>query len=493
MKKFFWGAVCLVLFASCSGKGEPGAEQDTGGIKLDVAGFFDVDGIFANDSKSTLSINGGFCFEWENNDEIGIFPDPNTAGSAQQMMMIVDKSDNGSSDAEYHGSTVGWSLSPELNYASYFPMDEDYNLSPDSIELDYSGQKQTGNDKKGENMGHLGKYDYLYSDYVKPTGINNVTFKFKHAGAIVRFRVPTEVSGTFTSLTVTASSGNEVFPVKMKLDLFNPDEEKRLTAMGKSDTFAVSLENFEKTDDGYLNVWCMMPPVDLRGKTLTVTFNKGTASRNINYEIAGRELEPGKAYSFNGTDASLPDFIDLGLPSGTLWASWNVGATSETEVGNYYAWGETEPKNAYSKENYKFYRGPNTQDYTKYNNNEDKELVLRDGDDVATTIYGAGYRMPTDAEWTELKTYCSVTYSKGNGYTFTSNNGESIFFPESGYKNSDSVTSGAQIYCWAKNRDTIVNLTQAYRINVNTAPTVTVSKSTRYWGMPVRAVKPKSK
>ena len=51
------------------------------------------------------------------------------------------------------------------------------------------------------------------------------------------------------------------------------------------------------------------------------------------------------------------EYVDMGLPSGTLWATCNIGAESSTDFGDYFAWGETEPKEEYTNENYKFFEG----------------------------------------------------------------------------------------------------------------------------------------
>ena len=102
--------------------------------------------------------------------------------------------------------------------------------------------------------------------------------------------------------------------------------------------------------------------------------------------------------------------VDLGLPSGNLWATCNVGAINPWNYGNYYAWGETQTKDNYSWENYKYCNG----DYdklTKYNfsaeyGTVDNKTTLESSDDVATTVYGAAYSMPTLADWEELAEEC---------------------------------------------------------------------------------------
>lgn len=89
-----------------------------------------------------------------------------------------------------------------------------------------------------------------------------------------------------------------------------------------------------------------------------------------------------------------PDMVDLGLPSGTLWADRNLDAlcadTAESWYGNYYSWGETEIKSNYAIETYKFGQDP----YSKYGN--DGKTVLEPIDDAVTVRYNNPYKMPTE-------------------------------------------------------------------------------------------------
>ena len=148
--------------------------------------------------------------------------------------------------------------------------------------------------------------------------------------------------------------------------------------------------------------------------------------------------------------------VDLGLPSGLKWAACNVGATSPEEYGNYYAWGETEPKTTYNWSTYKWCNGSyNTQN--KYCTSStygtvDNKTVLELADDAARANWDGQWRMPTDAEWTELRENCELTWTDDyngtgvNGRIVTSNiNGNFIFLPAAGYR-YDGVLSGAGIY-----------------------------------------------
>ena len=130
------------------------------------------------------------------------------------------------------------------------------------------------------------------------------------------------------------------------------------------------------------------------------------------------------------------EYVDLGLS--VKWATCNVGASQPEEYGDYFAWGEVEPKDYYDWSTYKWCNGTeNTQtkyctnsDYG-YNGFTDYKTTLELSDDAANYNWGGSWRMPTDAELTELREQCTWTWTTQNGvygYKVTSkNNGNSIF------------------------------------------------------------------
>ena len=141
------------------------------------------------------------------------------------------------------------------------------------------------------------------------------------------------------------------------------------------------------------------------------------------------------------------EWVDLGLPSGTKWATCNVGATKPEEYGNYYAWGETTTKSSYSYDNYKW-SNDGCDTFTKYNTSSsygtvDNKTVLELADDAARANWGGAWRMPTDAEWTELRENCTWTWTTKNGvngYEVKSNiNGNSTFLPAAGGRDDDDL------------------------------------------------------
>ena len=153
----------------------------------------------------------------------------------------------------------------------------------------------------------------------------------------------------------------------------------------------------------------------------------------------------------------VPEAIDLGLPSGIKWASFNLGASKPEEYGDYYAWGETEPyysnldpltwkegkDEGYWWPSYRWCMGSDNT-MTKYCSNSsygyngfvDGKTVLDPEDDASHIYLGDDWRMPTDAEWTELRENCTWTWAIRNGINgmlVSATNGNSIFLPSAGY------------------------------------------------------------
>lgn len=121
------------------------------------------------------------------------------------------------------------------------------------------------------------------------------------------------------------------------------------------------------------------------------------------------------------------EYVDLGLPSGILWATMNVGASSPTEVGDKFAWGETEPKTEFTIDNYSRVLYQKYEPYSDPSYDNPTHLEIRD--DAANAKWGGQWRMPTRNEVEELTANCTITKGEA-GLTLTSDiNGKSIFFP----------------------------------------------------------------
>ncbi|EHG23599.1 hypothetical protein HMPREF9332_00615 [Alloprevotella rava F0323] len=161
-----------------------------------------------------------------------------------------------------------------------------------------------------------------------------------------------------------------------------------------------------------------------------------------------QKLEELKNKIGGGGSTPAAEYVDLGLPSGLKWAKCNLGATKPEEFGNYYAWGETEPKTEYTWDNYKWGTKDNQ---TKYNATDGK-TVLDPEDDAATVKLGSPWRMPTIDEIQELINNCTWTWTTKdgiNGYEVKGKNGNAIFLPGAGGKGPDISTTSKWGRYWS--------------------------------------------
>lgn len=171
-------------------------------------------------------------------------------------------------------------------------------------------------------------------------------------------------------------------------------------------------------------------------------------------------------------------YVDLGLPSGTLWATMNVGANNETDYGLYFAWGETqgytasqvgngEGQKTFSWSDYKFNPSGDGSTFTKYTASDGKK-VLELEDDAANVNWGGDWHMPTETQYNELlntkyttKEWITDYQGSGvNGYLFTSiSNGNTLFIPAAGRGgfNGTGTVSGVGDVCdvWSSTRASI--------------------------------------
>lgn len=173
-------------------------------------------------------------------------------------------------------------------------------------------------------------------------------------------------------------------------------------------------------------------------------------------------------------------WVDLGLPSGILWAKYNVGATSPEEYGGYYAWGETEEKKGYCSDNYLLA--------------DIKECICGTCYDVATVKWGDGARMPTFEDIEELFDYSTleiIKYNGKHGYNIKGPNGNSIFFPPAGYHGATGIGGENNIGCYWTGSYSIENCSP-YELYFNGNTAWTYANFQQYHGLPVRPVKDKT-
>lgn len=199
--------------------------------------------------------------------------------------------------------------------------------------------------------------------------------------------------------------------------------------------------------------------------------------------------------SENNTKTTVEDsheYVDLGLPSGLLWATCNVGATKPEETGDFFAWGETKTK--------KYYKIGNCdtlgkeRSFLESQNIVSSKGILSPKYDAATQNMGNNWRMPTKEDFEELLEYCvwiETTQNYENGYMITSKaNSRSIFLPMSGYMSQDSITHNhfsGFYWCSSIEESSACASHSLYIDNYN----MVVTGDSRSAGYQIRAVKSK--
>ena len=245
-----------------------------------------------------------------------------------------------------------------------------------------------------------------------------------------------------------------------------PDESKSLTAtVLPADAFTPDV-TWESSNE-------MVASVNSEG--LVTAFFPGTCT------ITCRATDDSGVYAecqVTVEEADSHEYVDLGLPSGTLWATCNVGANSPEEYGDYFAWGETMTKEGYSWESYKYCQGSNNT-LTKYcsqseygfNGFTDSLIELLPEDDAATANWGYKWQMPSLAQFEELinADNTTITWTTENnvyGRLVKSNrNDNSIFLPAAGYFRDGSIQGKNSSSCyWSHSLGTIWTA-QAFRLD----------------------------
>ena len=309
-----------------------------------------------------------------------------------------------------------------------------------------------------------------------------------NAGGIV-----TAIGNGTANITVTTKDQNKtatcVVTVAQLITGISFDKTSITLYVGEEGTVIPTINPSNAADKSlnWISSDTSVASVDSEGKVTAVS--KGTA-------VIKAEANDGSGVSASCTvvvkNPCPAGAVDLGLS--VYWATTNIGASTPEDYGDYYAWGETETKGDYSWSTYKFgtsSSGP----FSKYNTKEsygtvDNKTVLDPEDDVAHVKLGGNWRMPTDEEWTELRTKCTWTWTTQNGVNgrlVTASNGNSIFLPAAGYRYATYHTNaGSYGYYWSSSLYT-GRLYCAWDVNFNSGRVIR-DYYDRYAGQSVRPV-----
>ena len=272
---------CLAMgLASCTGdelSKEAEVVAGTSGIKTITATVAD----FGPMTRSELyREDDDINFRWSAGDVLGIFPD-----KGDQVSFTINENQAGSLTATFDGG--GWALKDAYTYHVYFPhVYENRDLT--AIPMDYTGQKQIGKD----TYSHLGKYDFLATDAVTPTG-SSLSFTMYHQGSAMILKLKVAEVGTFTSMTLTAD--NDVFTTKAELNIAG--DTPVVTPVEQSNSVTLQLQDVTTSSANEEFTLSMMTlPVNLTAETLSVSLIRDDGSFFSGVIRNPKNIEVGKPY-----------------------------------------------------------------------------------------------------------------------------------------------------------------------------------------------------
>ena len=302
-------------------------------------------------------------------------------------------------------------------------------------------------------------------------GISDNVVTFNNIGSVICMKINRMPAASGRVTVTEASEASNQLCGSFKIGSGNDGNRCISTSASESDntvTFTYSGATAGKPGVFYL-------PVAVGTYTLTVTVAGGEEIPEVTTKAL--KMERGHLKKVDITldyskEINGHKFVDLGLPSGLLWAETNIGAETAADKGDYFAWGETGTKTSYTEANYTF-------GYTN---------TIAADNDAATKNWGNGCRMPTKTEFEELcnTDNCSWTWTSNGCEIKSVSNGNSIFLP------TTSGTDGTLGVYWSS---TYFDSTRAYLLNFgyvseNGHIVHTMEYHHRYIGNTVRAVAP---
>jgi len=434
MKKIIIPFIASALLVACTSED---FEQQVQGDKFAGQVTLTSEPYTFEDGTRTVLTNTGsnIEFKWKNGEAIGIFPvAPTTNNQAKQVLNVSGEATSATFDG------AGWALLKGNTYAAYSPYVDVLGSTPYSaVPISMTGQTQDGNG----SLTHIGnKYDFMYASASVPSE-GNVNFAFNHVGSIIMLELTMPVAGTWSSATLIGT--DNVFTTSATMNV----STGAVTSVSKSNSISLALENVSTTAANQtITLYMSALPCTTGALTLKVN-NSGT---EYSANLATKTLVAGHAYKWTASPAapvvnygeapSNAAAVDLGLS--VKWANMNVGATSATGYGTYFAWGEVtgcqrkssdgsciagtmdgyiswtgstnsnyvsgNSKSNYYWSDYKWCQGSYSSQvkYCKSSSygTVDNKTTLEPSDDAAIANWGGDWRMPTHAEQTELVNNC---------------------------------------------------------------------------------------
>jgi uncharacterized protein YjdB len=443
LNSIFYFAALLCLASCTLDEMEPVAIQSEEGYSLQATIESEVE------TKAGVMDKG--TFYWTKGDEVAVFSSPKTPSSLSLT--------SGAYNIKAVFTLTRTDISSVMDLAVY----------PASIAKEYSDGVLTVNLPKEYE---LNDYSEVAATPMASKIAEDNSVKFKHICGLLR-------------ITLNDAPENVV---KMTLS-----SKSRLTgdfSSSESDSYIIKTSETEVTDSVIVNLGSFNNYRDIvanipvpTGTYENFTIRLLDATGNTVWKRASsksRTVNAADIYVFSPMTVSHRA-VDLGLPSGTLWATTNIGADSPKDYGSHFMWGETEPKEYSDKNDYKF------ADYSKYNSTDNlSELELCD--DAAYVNWGSDWRIPSKTDFEELYDNCTITRGSNKDMVFSGKNGDSIKLPLAGYYYSGYSSSYRGVY-WTRDKYPSGPYTFQFTSYGNTGE---VDFSPRYYSASIRPVKASS-
>ena len=504
-------AIGMCLMASCSNEGNElkSIVSDDGTASGDCITdvMFGVDDfLFGTETRTSISTDGQFT--WSRGDKIGVWPTLSAEDEGIASQVLFQASAGSSSYVKFTGS--GWGLVPNRQYFAYYPYSE--SATAQKVVASYTNKV---NQKTNNSTAHLSVNDFMYTNATTPEAGNVADFQFHHFGSLMKIDITVpagENTGYFKTVIITASEA--LFPNEIE---YNPTALEPVPTVksyfeDQTITLGTGDNGFAPDKNNVISVYLLIGEADLTGKTLQVAAYDGCNSFIGSFTGKNQRAGRGCKYAVELTRTNPDNTADLGLPSGKYWATTNLTvnglAEKETDLGDYYGWGELEPyytslkvngegdvtvtwkegyEDGYSQSVYNL----NTE-RGSYTSATDK-LAL--ADDAAYVKLGGNWRMPSLDDLKELGQYCtlaSATRSGVKGVAFTSKiNGNSIFLPSNGYMNGKTIkgytSSSPGSRFWVT--DCVSETTATQQYCAESSPSLNYDQPKDKWrGTPIRPI-----
>lgn len=506
MKKLLFFCAALSLLVSC---GNEIVDESCGTPSQPTAKYV-VDDFITDTPVMRSAINSQGKFTWNAGDAIGVIPD-----GSYQFCFEVDNSTAGTNSATFNGG--GFSLTTSQTYYAYSPYNPENYQKGVQTKVAYDLTSQTT--LKANSTEGLGQYDYLYSSAV-PEATNQAVFQFHHAMAILAVKVEADQPTTVGNIQIQTTGE---FNLKGTYRLNNG----ATTASQTTKSLAFATDGISLASGETATYYLMVAPTDLIGKTITVRVG---STQN---QIEGFDIQAGHLYTLAASSDDEPvsstinghRYVDMGLPSGTLWSESNLGYDNDYVggkhqatkgpygYGDFYAWGATEPyyttiTHSYATGGLPLFNAGYNKAYSNAN-----PTAPGSSDNIAATQYDAAFvkwgsdasyrwQMPTQVQCDELISNTTweqmpagnIEFNGVPGLKLTSTiNQNVLFLPGVGrMRNTAVYTSGGVAYynivnairIWTANGGYFFAFDYSFR----TSGPYTIASGSRYDGQQIRPV-----